>query len=52
MPKIPETNGWSTYPPSSIGMNMFTGINSGLGSFTYLVTIMLAGFRPALLYPR
>lgn len=70
LPKIPETNGWSTYPPSSVGMivgavlltlvikkyrdqhelftkgtlkNMFTGINSGLGSFTYLVTIMLAG---------
>ena len=70
LPKIPETNGWATYPPSSIGMligavslsliikkyrdqhelfthgtmkNILTGINSGLGSFTYLVAIMLNG---------
>lgn len=74
LPKIPETNGWASFPPQSIGMiisallfafclkkkslkkivfdrhtlrNIFTGFNSGLGTFTYLVSIMLTNLSTA-----
>lgn len=70
LPKIPETSGWATFPPQSIGMivsavlfalcikkyrnlkvfvgrrtikNMLTGLNSGLGTFAYLGSIMMVG---------
>ena len=70
LPRIPNAQGWATFPPQTVGMivsavvfsllikkyraqkplfssktfkNLLTGFNSGLGTFSYLISMILNG---------